>query len=462
MNSVIKSFMLSLAGPLALAVLGATAAAQPCTPHWETPAEVNNNVYAFCTFDDGTGPALYMCGQFRTVNGAVMNHVSKWDGQAWSPLGNGIPCADGVNALAAYNDGAGPALYAGGSFRGPCNPERIAKWDGTSWGPVGTGMNGSVLCLAAFDDGTGPALYAGGYFTIAGDLPASHIAKWNGQAWSPVGGGMNDLVYALTVFDDGTGPALYVGGAFTWAGSVAARYAAKWDGQGWSSVGGGPGGEVLALAVLDDGSGHALYAGGGMSVYWGGAGDGIGKWNGSYWSPLGSGVNNGVNPDNHIIIHGHVRSLAAFDDGTGSALYAGGDFTFAGDAPANHIARWDGGAWSALGNGMESWVNGIIGFDDGNGPALYMGADGTVNGSNPPIPALPFARWRACSLTCCINDYNGDGDTGTDADIEAFFACIAGDCCATCPPDADFNCDGDVGTDADIESFFRVLAGSAC
>jgi hypothetical protein len=61
----------------------------------------------------------------------------------------------------------------------------------------------------------------------------------------------------------------------------------------------------------------------------------------------------------------------------------------------------------------------------------------------------------------CSSDFNGDGDNGTDADIEAFFACLAGDCCATCAT-ADFNGDGDVGTDLDIESFFRVLAGGAC
>ncbi len=62
----------------------------------------------------------------------------------------------------------------------------------------------------------------------------------------------------------------------------------------------------------------------------------------------------------------------------------------------------------------------------------------------------------------CSADFNGDGDIGTDADIEAFFACLGGSCCATCPPDADFNGDGDIGTDADIEAFFRVLAGAAC
>jgi hypothetical protein len=66
-------------------------------------------------------------------------------------------------------------------------------------------------------------------------------------------------------------------------------------------------------------------------------------------------------------------------------------------------------------------------------------------------------------VTCGSADYNCDGDVGTDADIEAFFLCLA----STCPPppcasNADFNGDGDVGTDADIEAFFRVLGGGQC
>jgi hypothetical protein len=69
----------------------------------------------------------------------------------------------------------------------------------------------------------------------------------------------------------------------------------------------------------------------------------------------------------------------------------------------------------------------------------------------------------AISPPCEASDFNGDGDSGTDQDIEAFFACLAGVCCATCPPTGqDFNGDGDFGTDQDIEAFFRVLAGGSC
>jgi hypothetical protein len=62
---------------------------------------------------------------------------------------------------------------------------------------------------------------------------------------------------------------------------------------------------------------------------------------------------------------------------------------------------------------------------------------------------------------CGSSDYNGDGDFGTDQDIEAFFACLGGNCCELCQG-SDFNFDGDFGTDQDIEAFFRVLGGGSC
>jgi hypothetical protein len=71
--------------------------------------------------------------------------------------------------------------------------------------------------------------------------------------------------------------------------------------------------------------------------------------------------------------------------------------------------------------------------------------------------------WILTPQTCGMADFNCDGDVGTDQDIEAFFACIAGNCPPPpCTSTADFNGDGDVATDQDIEAFFRVLAGGTC
>jgi hypothetical protein len=78
--------------------------------------------------------------------------------------------------------------------------------------------------------------------------------------------------------------------------------------------------------------------------------------------------------------------LATFDDGSGAALYAGGNMArgtaiIASAFPANNIARWDGESWSALGdngNGMNDWVAALAVFDDGTRPALYAGGAFTV------------------------------------------------------------------------------------
>jgi|GEM_PF-3605943 len=107
-----------------------------------------------------------------------------------------------------------------------------------------------------------------------------------------------------------------------------------------------------------------------------------------------------------------------------------------------------------------------IGFQGGSG-----GEDGRATGlsdSGVVTYRAVFSDGSYAVLTakvprCGTADFDNDGDVGTDADIEAFFACLGGNCCATCDAGgSDFNADGDVGTDADIESFFRVLGGGPC
>jgi hypothetical protein len=105
----------------------------------------------------------------------------------------------------------------------------------------------------------------------------------------------------------------------------------------------------------------------------------------------------------------------------------------------------DAGHWSVI-NGYGLTIN--------NARQMAVPATNSATSQSGIILLTPF---QGCSA-----DFNGDGDVGTDADIEAFFACVAGSCCSACPPDGDFNGDGDVGTDADIEAFFRVLAGGSC
>jgi|GEM_PF-5163586 len=99
-------------------------------------------------------------------------------------------------------------------------------------------------------------------------------------------------------------------------------------------------------------------------------------------------------------------------------------------------------------------LTGTIGQHDA-GPTLASGTLTLTGGFWPAVAGGGPA--------CGTSDFNCDGDFGTDADIESFFACLGGSCPPQpCPSSSDFNADGDFGTDADIEAFFRVLAGGEC
>lgn len=384
---------------VAVSALGGASVAQTslCAPSWLPTFNgshgTNGTVATLAVFDDGGGGALYAGGQFDTAGEVVANRIAKWDGLTWTALGSSA--SNGVNgsevlSLAVFDDGNGPSLYAGGNFTdaGGVVVSNIAKWDGTSWSALGTGTDDTVRALVVFDDGSGAALYAAGDFQIAGGVAANRIAKWDGMNWTPLGSGMNELVTSLAVFDDGGGEALFAGGLFTTAGGGAANRVARWNGANWNPLAGGVDQVVKTLAVFDDGTGEVLIVGGLFGVADGMAASSIASWDGASWSALGSGRNTSVD------------SLAVFDDGGGVALYAGGFFTTAGGAPANRIAKWDGGNWTALGSGMNNLgVSALAVFDDGGGAALYAGGDFTNAGNAAPNR---IAKWNGTNWTALV------------------------------------------------------------
>jgi len=424
---------------------------------------LNGGVLALEVFDDGSGsgPALYVGGNFTHVGGRLVNNIAKWDGFSWSSLGSGV--SGRVFALKVFDDGLGmgPALYAGGQFTvaGGIIVRSVAKWDGLSWSVLGNGLNGQVEALAVFDDlsGSGPALYAGGTFTAtaAGDVSANRVAKWDGLSWAPLGLGVNNTVRVLTDFDDGSGsgPVLYAGGFFSSAGGLSASRIAKWDGVSWSRLGSGlSGSSVGALAVFDDGSGvgPALYAGGLFFAAAGESVSNIAKWDGVSWSALGTGVNESI------------FDLTIFDDGSGSgpALYAGGTFTTAGGVSVNRIAKWDGNSWSALGLGLSNMVAALAVWEDNSSPErsrlLYVGGSFTSAGGTG---SGRVARWEGCADTTprCACDINNDGQqTVSDYStfLTNFFAQLGG------PGSADLDGDG-VVTISDFFEFLNCLPAIA-
>lgn len=329
------------------------------------------------TTDGNDGAALTVQQSLST------NYLMYRDaGGVWSVLGSGM---DGpINHIV---QGLDNAIYFGGGFTtaGGTTVNGIAKWDGSAFSALGTGVNtGSVLVLAVGPDGF---LYAGGTFTTMGGVAnTARIAKWNGSAWSALGTGMNGQVNGITFGIDGT---LYATGSFTSAGGTGVNFIAKWNGSAWSALGTGLGLNGLALATDPAGN---IYVGGNFTSVGGTATSGGGKWDGTTWSTLAQGLSTN-----------NVRALSFGLDGT---LYAGGSFTTDGNGvPMQYIAKWNGSVWSALGSGLAGTSGYVTKIAvDGNGQVYAAGKFDTAGGITLPDH---IAKWNGSAWT--FTDFDSPG-----------------------------------------------------
>jgi hypothetical protein len=430
----------------------------------------NGAVYSLAGLPNGD---LVAGGTFTTAGGVTAIHIARWDGTAWNAM-PGLPnnAGDRVEALAVLPNGD---IMAGGIIGGVFS--NIAHWDGSTWTRPGAGLGGEVFALAALSNGD---VIAGGTFTTAGGVSVGHIARWNGAAWSAIGSGGPNVVRAIAVFPNGD-IAAGGGGGFP---------VYRWNGSSWLALGGSMDGVIKTLTIMANGN---LVAGGVFTMIGVMSAPTLGRWDGSDWYAMGA-----------------TSGTYALLPRAGGELVVGGNFTVAGGVSAHNLAhcyfaplpvlvtgpsttslcgpgpaafsvettgsgltyQWQiatgaNGPWQSLADNPATLVCG------GSAYASPHSAD-HVNIGVVPCPGTNHYEIRCVVSNACgdstfgqatlvLNsaDFDGDGDVGTDSDIEAFFACLAGSCCPSCGT-ADFNGDGDVGTDADIESFFRILAGGAC
>ncbi len=430
-------------------------------------------------------PTLALVGGFLFAGATQQNWILEWDGWRWraaigNDLGSFLPNLYAIRATNALGPGHPlTGTYLGGSFAvvqpGGTILNSVARWANGVWSEPGGGItNGYILSLAATGAaGPGPpALYVSGPMLSAGGVPASGVARWDGTAWSGLGIGLSMIIpsnlgyaHAFEVYDDdGNGPrqpGLYVAGRFNYAGGVLVNHIARWDGAAWEALL-GPGGPGLggtpteSLKAFDhDGPGPAremLYVGGTFNSAGGLVAIGLARWDGTTWSTV-PGWPGAAN----------VKAMEVFDDdGPGPrkpSLFAAGIFPQLGGLQANNIARWDGGQWHPLANGLTGGIgvteiNALLAFDeDGRGPnpgGLYAGGNFNFGGSGGQRWGI--ARW-GCPLPprCdanCTNDFHPT--TGTHILTIADFACfqtryVLKDALADCDEDgrftiADFGC----------------------
>jgi hypothetical protein len=440
-------------------------------------------IRAFAAFDDGSGPRLAAGGSFTSIDSVLAGRLAAWDGTAWQSLGNGVD--NNVFALESYDDGGGPQLFAGGDFRfadGRFSP-RVAVWNGMEWFPAGAidDRNGRrVYALEVYNDGHGAKLIAAGRFELADGTPVQNCAAWDGDGWSPAPGADSNIL-CLKGFQYGGQEALGMGGLFTFAGGESFRGIARFEAAGWSGIpDAGLDGSVFDMLAVEENGASSLYIGGDFLA----PGQRVSRYDGSVWHRIGDGFNL------------PVFDLELFDDGTGPAVYAAGEFTSSGTVSTLRVAKWDGSAWAPVGGGMDDglvhglhvhhangggWLvatgsftmvegapsggvaawNGTqwIPFDPGldgvaldaasvaeaDGAVLLMGGDfatagDTVSGS--------IAAWGPCPPEPCVADFNDDGSVNT-LDVLAFLNGWNRQ-----DPRADINDDGSINT-LDVLAFLN-------
>jgi hypothetical protein len=275
---------------------------------------------------------LVIGGDFTTVEGDLMNGISRKEGDTWLSFG---PGAGMLGEVVALGEASG-TLFAGGgfTFAGQTPANRIAQWDGAAWHALGSGMNSYVFSLVPFSD----KLIAGGLFTQAGGSNALHVAQWDGSTWFPMGAGFDNSAWALEVFDD----SLYAGGSFTKSGNLEVTGIAKWDGQNWTALPALSNPLYAAHpwinALLNHGMNTELIVGGDFRNAGAVTVNHVARWNGASWGAMGEGFN------------GLVEGLCEYQ---GSVIACGG-FTASGMTTVNRIARWSGTFWEPIGSGFPS------------------------------------------------------------------------------------------------------------
>ncbi len=436
---------------------------------WSPMGQLGNNfnplnVYALCAGTDGP---VFIGGDFGVADGDIVSGIARWDGGAWlSTCDEPIllpakvcetPTGDVIGLQTLYRSGMERRTF-------------VARREGQGWVHLGGEFTDvQIESLLPLSDGS--IVVAGSFTTVEG-AAARGLARWDGQHWQELGGGTSGQITRMIELPSGE---LVVSGGFTEIGGQMITNIARWDGSTWSQVGSLPAPLVNAIAVAPSGE---LFIG--ASVV-----DASGTWRGAFrlvgsqWEQLGPRFDY------------PIRALVPLADGR---LVAGGGFRMVGSASVRWTGIWDGAAWQPMGNNLPTTVTSLALRPDGSMVAgleeLYgRGSLWTWRGStwerwseDVEGSVRTLATTRTGDLLVCggfvvaaggatayfarytlgsIADFNHDGDFATDADIEAFFDCLAGSCCPTCGS-VDFDGDGQPATDADIESFFRVLAGGAC
>ena len=428
----------------------ALAAAGQCSPEWDAaignPGVDRGYVQPMMHWDDGTGERLYVGGSFGAIIGVPGTTIlAQWDRETdtWDRVGTPGLSTGSTNGfltnIMPYEVFGEERLVVAGFFAsagGVADTRSIAAWNGDEWVSMGAGLPApqSIWAMTTGDVGDGENLIIGGAWTDIGGEAAADLARWNGDEWLPVGdgtgitGSFSPTVFGVEMFDDGTGAALYAGGRFDSIGGVpGTSLIGRFRDGAWEVVGAGLVGTSITadagvMEVFDDGTGPALYVGGRNFFASGQPDASVYKWDGTAWTAVGQEFG------------GAVTDMIVWDDGSGPALYLAGTAV----PDIEYIARLEGDTWVPVDGGIASQPATSGSFASAFGlhvwdHDLYVGGSFTEVG-DPAVTVRGIIRRTGCTDDCYA-DFDGDGDL-TIFDFLAFQnAFDAGDIAADCDED---------------------------
>ncbi|MFO0840016.1 MAG: hypothetical protein U1D55_16030 [Phycisphaerae bacterium] len=325
---------------------------------------------------------LVVAGAFALAGGVSAHGIAAWDGANWRALPD-YPLPGGCynylpRALIEFNG----ELYVGGAT--DCGFDFSGVWNGSTWRIVHGAFIGEVHSFTVHQ---GELIAGGSYFLFLPGWTYSSAVRLTGGLWQPLGQYLGDAIVDLLSYNGELFSALsgrgvlawdgadwqfawntdgainvqeletfkggaFVGGYFDAIGSMSASNVAIWDGAWHSMEEQPPVGFNGPVAAFAEYQGH-LVVGGFFDTADGVPAGAVAQRTGSNWTPLGAGLSAGTD-------HGYVVSLLPMDDG----LYAGGYFSSADGIPGWGVARWDGAAWSPVGDGEPGIVLEMVRYRD--------------------------------------------------------------------------------------------------
>jgi hypothetical protein len=125
--------------------------------------------------------------------------ILRFTGTDWVGLPNPAGSCDDVFRILPL----GESLIACGRFdTGTSGSLRnVARFDGLAWSALGDGVDGSIVDAACVGD----SLIVGGHFSHAGSVDANSLALWDGARWQAIGGTLlsSSQVLSVAVGDGG-------------------------------------------------------------------------------------------------------------------------------------------------------------------------------------------------------------------------------------------------------------------